>query len=196
MRTTCPALNRRRRTVEADRSKPVVVLQRRLNTVDEAVRSVTAIQIRWRSSRAVVTLLCPVTVRLCVRPSYCMSTGSITVVAACPVRAAMSRYDKPASRRPTILPLRIHSLADIAHFRVDEAYLQYLSCFNFVWKLCTDLARHSTNIAGDRDVTVGPTCTPSVWKCNQLLVVHWSKHISQVWSRSNHSVWVLHFHKQ
>ena len=37
MRATSPALKRRRRAVEAGRSKLVAVLQRRLNTVDEAV---------------------------------------------------------------------------------------------------------------------------------------------------------------
>ena len=46
---------------------------------------------------------------------------------------------------------------------------------NFVWKLCTDWARHNTDISGDtRDVTIGSICTPSIWKCNQLLLVHWS----------------------
>ena len=38
---------------EADRSKLVTVLQRRLNTVDEAVWSVMAMRTRWRSSCAV-----------------------------------------------------------------------------------------------------------------------------------------------
>ena len=42
MRATSSALKRRRRTVDADRSKPVAVLQRRLDTVDEAVRSAIA----------------------------------------------------------------------------------------------------------------------------------------------------------
>ncbi|KAJ4449526.1 hypothetical protein ANN_00927 [Periplaneta americana] len=60
MRSTSPTLKRRQRTVDADRSTPVVVLQRRLNTVDEAVWSVTATWIRWQSSRAVVTLRGPV----------------------------------------------------------------------------------------------------------------------------------------
>ena len=105
MRATSPALKIRRRTVEADRSKPVAVFQRRLNTVDGAVRSVTTMWTRWRSSRAVVTLRGPVPASLCVRPSslHWLHTP-IIVVAACPVRAVMSRYDKPASRRPTILP--------------------------------------------------------------------------------------------
>ena len=118
------ALKRRRRAVEADRFKPVAVFQRKVNTVDEAVRSVTAMRTRWRSSRAVVILRSPVSARLCVRPSslHWFHTR-ITVIAACPVRAAMSRYDKPTSRRSTFCPVRMHSLADIASFRVDEAYL-------------------------------------------------------------------------
>ena len=104
MRATRPALKRRRRTVEADRSKPIAVLQRRLNTVDETVQSVTAMRTRWWSSHAVVTLRGPVPVRLCVRSSSLhWFYKRIIVIAACPVRAAMSRYDKPASRRPTIL---------------------------------------------------------------------------------------------
>ena len=106
MRATSPALKRRRRTVEAeDKSKRVAVLQRQLNIVNEAVRSVTAMRTRWRSSRAVGTLRGPVPARLCARPSSLhWFYTRITVVAACPVRAAMSRYDKPASRRPAILP--------------------------------------------------------------------------------------------
>ena len=103
MRATSPALNRRRRTVEADRSKPVAVLQRRLNAVNETERSVTAMRTRMRSSRAVDTLRGPVPTRLCVQSSSLHWFHiRITVVAACPVRAAMSRYDKPASRSLTI----------------------------------------------------------------------------------------------
>ena len=47
---------------------------------------------------------CGQAARRCVRPSsiHWFHTR-ITVVAACPVRAAMSRYDKPVSRRPIIL---------------------------------------------------------------------------------------------
>ena len=128
MRATSPALKRRWWTVEADRSKPVAVLQHRLNIVDEAVRSVTAMWTRWWSSHAVVTLCGSVPARLCVRPSSLHWFHiRITVIAACPVRAAMSWYDKPASRkpasRPTILPVWMHSLANIAPFCVDEAYL-------------------------------------------------------------------------
>ena len=102
MRATSPALKRRRRTVEADRSKPAAVLQRRLNTVDVAVQSITALWTRWRSSRAVLTLRGSVPARLCVRPSslHWFHTR-ITVVAACPIRAAMSRNGKSASRRTT-----------------------------------------------------------------------------------------------
>ena len=102
-------------------SKPVTVLQRRLNTVDATVRSVTAMRTRWWSSRAVVTLRDPVLARLCVRPSslHWFHTR-ITVVAAYPVRAAMSNLlhgDLP------FCPVRMHSLADIEPFRVDEAYM-------------------------------------------------------------------------
>ncbi|KAJ8898412.1 hypothetical protein PR048_003772 [Dryococelus australis] len=47
-------------TVDADRSMSIAVLQCRTNTVDEAVRFVTAIRTRWRSSRAAVILHGPV----------------------------------------------------------------------------------------------------------------------------------------
>ncbi|KAJ8878823.1 hypothetical protein PR048_019409 [Dryococelus australis] len=58
-----------------------------------------------RSSRAVVTLRGPVPARRCARPSFILwFRRRITVVAACPVRAEMSLYDKPVSRRPIILP--------------------------------------------------------------------------------------------
>ena len=104
MRATSPALKRLRRTFEVDRSKPVAVLQLRLNTVDEAARSVTTMRTIWWSSRAVVTLRGPVSACLCVRPpSLHWFHIRITVVAGCLVRASMSRYDKPASRRLTIL---------------------------------------------------------------------------------------------
>ena len=81
------------------------------NTVDEAVRSITAMQTRGWSSRAVVTLHGPIPTRLCVRPSsFHWFHTRITVVAACHAQVAMSRYDKPASRWPTILP-RSNALA-------------------------------------------------------------------------------------
>ena len=99
------ALKRWWQTVEANRSKPIAVLHRRLNTVDEAVRSVMVMRTRWKSSHAVVTLRGPVPARLCIRPySLHWFHTCITVVPACPVQAAMSWYDKPASRRPIILP--------------------------------------------------------------------------------------------
>ena len=64
MRATSPPLKRRQRTVEADRSKPTAVLQRRLNTVDEAAQSVSAMRTRWQSSHAVATLRGPVPAHL------------------------------------------------------------------------------------------------------------------------------------
>ena len=92
MRAISPALKRGRRTVEADRFKPVAVLQCRLNNVDEAVRSTMAMCTRWRLSLAVVTLCGPVPACLCVQPSsHHWFHTCITVVAACPIQAAMSR---------------------------------------------------------------------------------------------------------
>ena len=44
VRATSPTFSRRRRTVDADKFTPVAVLQRRVNTVYEAVRSVLAMQ--------------------------------------------------------------------------------------------------------------------------------------------------------
>ena len=96
-------LKRRQRTVETVRSKLVAVLHR-LNTVDEAVRSIMTMRTRCRSSQAVVILRSSVPTRLCVQPfSLHWFHTCLTVIASCPVRAAMSWYDKPASRRPTIL---------------------------------------------------------------------------------------------
>ncbi|KAJ8884424.1 hypothetical protein PR048_016281 [Dryococelus australis] len=68
MCATSPSRSRRRRTVDEDMSTPVAVLQCRANAVEEAVRFVTAMVTRWRSSRAVVTLRGPVPARRCVRP--------------------------------------------------------------------------------------------------------------------------------
>ena len=66
----------------------------------------------------------PVPAHFCIRPSSLhLFHTRITVIAACPVQAAMSRYDKPASWRPTILP---HSNALTCWYCtlcVDEAYL-------------------------------------------------------------------------
>ena len=104
MRATSPALKRQRGTVEADRSKPVAVFQRQLNTVDEAVWSITAMWTRWWSSRAVVHYVVQYLFVSAYDPSLHWFHKCITVVAPCPVRATMSRYDKPASQKPTILP--------------------------------------------------------------------------------------------
>ncbi|KAJ8874070.1 hypothetical protein PR048_024911 [Dryococelus australis] len=86
MRATSPARRRWRRTVDEDSSTSVPVLQCRANTVDEVVRSVTAMRTRWWSSRTVVTLRRPVPARRCVRPSsiHWFHTR-ITVAAACPI---------------------------------------------------------------------------------------------------------------
>ena len=102
---------RRRRRVEPDRSKPVAVLQRRLNTVDKLYGMSRPCGQDGGHPHALVTLRGPVPARLCVRPSplHWIHTR-INVIAVCPVRAALSRYKKPASR-------------DITLFRVDEAYL-------------------------------------------------------------------------
>ena len=69
MQVTSPVLKRWQRTVEADRFKPITVLQCQPNTVDEAVQSVMAMRTRWWSSHAVITFCGPVCARLCVQPS-------------------------------------------------------------------------------------------------------------------------------
>ena len=52
---------------------------------------------RWLSSHAVVILCGPVPARLSVQPpSLHWFHTRVIVVAACPVQAAISRYDKPA----------------------------------------------------------------------------------------------------
>ncbi|KAJ8866790.1 hypothetical protein PR048_032651 [Dryococelus australis] len=84
-RATNPAHDRWRRTVDAEMSTPVAVLQCRANTLDEAVRSIKAIPTRWQLSRSVGTLRDPVSVRRCVRPSSIRWFHTCTTaVAACP----------------------------------------------------------------------------------------------------------------
>ena len=74
-------------------------------------------------------------------------------------------------------PIQMHSLSDIAPLCVDEAY-----CTSFHVSILfgsSALTEQGITLifAGDtRDSTVGPMCMPSVWKCNQSLVVHWSTH--------------------
>ena len=82
----------------------------------------------------------------------------------------MSRYDKPSFRRSTIL-LRYNALTC---WYCALSRRRGIPALAFTIQLYTDWASHNTDIAGDtRNVTVGPMCTPSFWKCNQLLVVHW-----------------------
>ena len=101
MRATSPAIKRRRRTVEADRCKPIAVLQFDSTLWTKMYGPSRPCWQDGRSSRAVVTLRG----HFCVRPSsFHWFHARITAIATCPVRAAMSRYDKPASRRLTILP--------------------------------------------------------------------------------------------
>ena len=101
MLATSPVLQTLRPSFDADSSTPVAVLQRQFNTVDEAVRSIKATRTRWQSSRAVVTLRCTVLANLCVQVSSIHWFHiRISVVAAYPVRAEMSRHDKLACRRP------------------------------------------------------------------------------------------------
>ena len=167
MWATSPALKRWRLTVEADRSKLTAVFQSRLNTVDEAVRSVMAMQTRWWSFRAVVSLCGTGPARLCIRPSSLHWLHiRIIVVAACPVRAAMSRYDKPASRRPTILP-RLLILRPFASMRHSCTSFHISTLFGS--SALTEEGITLTLLM-TRHVTVGPMCMPSVWKCNQLSI--------------------------
>ena len=171
MWTTSPALKTRQQTVEADRSKPVAVLQRRLNTVDEAVRPVTAMWTRWQSSHAVITLSGPVPDRLCIWPSSLHWFHTcITVVAAFTVWTAMSQYDKSASQRPTILPLS-----------------NALTCL-----YCTLLRRWgkpALTLLVTQEMSLLGLC---VCHLSGNVINYTGLHISQVWSRSNHSVWVVH----
>ncbi|KAJ8876703.1 hypothetical protein PR048_021150 [Dryococelus australis] len=90
MRAASPTRSKRRRTVDEDRSAHVAVLQCRANTVDEAVRSATAMRIRWLSSLAVVTLRGQVPARRCVRlaanPDGLVGNDALVEV-KCPVTA-------------------------------------------------------------------------------------------------------------
>ena len=72
----------------------------------------------------IVTVRSPVPACLCVRPSslHWFHTR-ITIVATYPARAAMSRYDKLHPGDQPFCSVQMHSLADIAPFRVDEAFL-------------------------------------------------------------------------
>ena len=104
MRDTSPALKIWRRTVEADRSKPVAVLQRRLNLMklygpSRPCRQDDGHPVLWSHYVAQYLLVSKYDPR-----SLHWFHTHITIVAACPVRAEMSRYDTLAFRRPTILP--------------------------------------------------------------------------------------------
>ena len=149
-----------------------------LNTVNEAVRSITAMQTRWRSSPS----------------SLCWFHTRITAIAACPVRAAMSRNGKSASRRTTFF----------APF--ECTHLLILRPFSSARHTCTSF--HVSTLFGSSALTEqGITLTLLVIQETSLLglcVCHLSEnvinywwytglHISQVWSNSDHSAWVLHF---
>ncbi|KAJ8877266.1 hypothetical protein PR048_021720 [Dryococelus australis] len=132
MRATSPVHSRLRRTIDADRPTPVAVLQYRANTLDEIVRSVTAVRRRWRSFRAIVTLRGPVPARHCVRPSYIHWFHTrITVVAARPscfpmtdICIAMANVrNSPSSHYPPI--------AIFIQRSHREHILQQLMVFNY-----------------------------------------------------------------
>ena len=104
MWTTSPALKIRQITVKANSSKPIAVLQRRLNTVDKAIRSVKFMRRRWRSSCIVISLHGTAPARLCVWPSPIhLFHTRITVVTAFPVWDEISPHYKPAFQRQTIV---------------------------------------------------------------------------------------------
>ena len=178
MWATSPALKRWQRSVDADRSKAIAVLQRRFNTVDEAVWFVTAMWTRWWSSYAIVTLRGPVPVRHSSKP--CMSSN------------VMIWY--------TCFPETNHS----APF--ECTHLLILRPFASMKHICTS-SHVSTLFGSSARTEQGITLTLLVTLEMSLLglyICHLSGnvfnywwytglHISQVWSRSNHSVWVLHF---
>ena len=194
MRVTSPALKRQRRTVEADRSKSIVVFQRWLNTVDEAVQSIMAMQTRWWSSHAVVTLHDPVPAHLNVRtlfsplvpfPHYCRSS-------------------KPCTCRNVTVWHLLPGDQPFAPF--ENTHLLILCLFTSTRHTCTCF--HVSTLVGSSALTEqGITPTLLVTQEMSLLglcVCHLSGnvinywwytglHISQVWNRSDHSVWVLHF---
>ncbi|KAJ8894325.1 hypothetical protein PR048_006945 [Dryococelus australis] len=119
MRVISAARIRRRRTVDADRFSPVAVLQCQANTVDEAVRSVTAMRTRWRLSLAVVTLRGPVPARHCVRPSSIRWFHThITVVALYEPKCHDTTTRFPGTDIPALLELthmlRWHPLISVA----------------------------------------------------------------------------------
>ena len=100
MRTTSPGLKRLRQTASQS-----AVLPCRINSVDVALRSITSMRTRWLSSYAVIILRGTVSGYHCVQlSSIHWFYTRIIVIAACSVRTEMWRYDKPASRRPTIIP--------------------------------------------------------------------------------------------
>ena len=66
--------------------------------------------------------------------------------------------------------------ADIAPFHVNEAYLYQHSGFDLVLKsVLTEQGLTVILLA-----TQGPMCTPSLWKRNQLLVVHSSTQLQSL----------------
>ena len=66
-----------------------------------------AVLIRWAASLATVTLCGIVPTHFCVRPSSIHRLHTrITVIAACPVRAKNSQYDKLGSEDQSFCPVK------------------------------------------------------------------------------------------
>ena len=131
-------------------------------------------RIRWRSSHVlvVVTLSGPVPARLCARPSsHHWFHTRIAVGSVCPVQAAMSRYDKPASRRPTY------------YGPFECTHLLILSPFVSTRHTCTSF--HVSNLFGSSALTEqGITLTLLVTQEMSLLgicVRHLSGNVINYW---------------
>ena len=153
------------------------------STLVEVVWSDTPMRTRWQSSHALVTLCGPVPARLCVRSSFLHWFHThITVIAACPVRAAVTRYDKLTSRKLILLPFAsmrhtctsFHVLTSFGSSTLTE---QGITLTLLVRQEMSLLGLFVSHLSGN---------VINYWWYTGL-------YISQVWSHLDHSVWVLHF---
>ena len=132
--------------------------------------------ITWWSTRSSVrtTFFCPLVPHI----HHCRSIMSL--------QAQMPRfvipYDKPCSRRQTILPrLNSFQLSWYSAFTRPG----YFSRFHFILKLCSEWTRHYSEPTGNtKEINV----ISRTYSC----MAHWSKHLQSL-ILSGHFLWMLHF---
>ena len=183
-------VRRHREATLSTRLPMPAVHQRRLNTVDETVRSVTVMLTRWRSSRAVVTLRGPV--------PACSSLSTTLFYPLVPY-THNRRSSKPCTSRnvtvwQTCFPETNHSAPfECTHLLILRPFASRHTCTSF----------HVSTLFGSSALTEqGITLTLLVTQEMSLLglcirhlsgnvITYWwytGLYISQVWSCSDHSV--------